>query len=89
MNTQNKYLEDGEGNKSSKRLCGCVVISCVVIMAGILFYFTLINPDHTYEASMNLIEKLSYLGGGLLGAGVLEKAFQIVGNKISEKGNKE
>jgi len=75
LNAQHAYLEDNLGNKSSKRLWGSICFVYALLLSAILFYFTLINPEHTYAASLTIIQGFLIAGGSLLGIGVAEKLF--------------
>lgn len=70
------FLEDSEGNKSSKRLLGSLCIGTGLVMSFMLFTYTLYYPSVNIDNSFHLIELVLGLGGLLLGLGVTEKFFK-------------
>jgi len=74
---QNKFgfLQDNEGNNSSKRLFGALLIILGIIMAQILFYYSIVRPETPYETAKSLIEFIIASGSGLLGIGIAENFF--------------
>lgn len=69
----NDYLQDSKGNKSSKRLCGSILLLMGVLFSIILFYFSLHKNASDPITAMNLINMFLISGGSLLGIGVFEK----------------
>lgn len=70
-----KIHEDADGNKSSKRVYGAVMITSGVIMlwgiwlASLLIRHEIVNIDHAYDAAQLCI----MFGSVLLGLGLGEK----------------
>ena len=72
---KNKFLEDSNGNKSSKRLWGTIFGVITATMGLILFtvsFFCVIKDSAT---AMKVFEISGLITGSLLGVGVLEKVF--------------
>ena len=65
-------LEDTNGNKSSKRVIGTGLIIGASIMAIVLFIFSLVKVVADSSTSIDIIKTLLYVGGALLGIGVVE-----------------
>jgi hypothetical protein len=66
------FLQDNNGDNSSKRLWGSILLGVGIILKVTLFFlaikFTVKNPD----LASNVIEGFFYIGGSLLGLGVFE-----------------
>jgi len=75
------FLDDSDGNHSSKRLWGSILMISGVIMAFVLFVMSLFYDIQslTIEHGIKLIQLFFMTGGSLLGIGVFEN-FKI-GNK--------
>jgi len=68
------YLKDSEGNRSSKRLWGSIILGIALLMAVALFIVYLIQ--YNYYMATQIMETLEYVGAGLLGIGIAEKLFK-------------
>jgi hypothetical protein len=66
------FLQDSEGNMSSKRLAGFMLIFFGIVMALILFYRSLYFPIANSQTALDIICYFLSIGGGLLGIGVFE-----------------
>lgn len=70
---KNKFLEDGNGHKSSKRLAGFLCLAVGAIMKLSLFYYGI---DHitaiSFEQLDNSVNTMIYVGAALIGSGLLE-----------------
>lgn len=80
-----KLFQDAEGNKSSKRVIGAILLLQGCIMKWMLFFksikitdVVMINGALAMEASDTLI----YAGATLLGLGVLEGLGKLINSKI-------
>jgi len=51
----NNYFQDSKGNKSSKRLCGSILLLLGVCFSMVLFYFSLYKNASDPITAMNLI----------------------------------
>lgn len=71
-----EFLQDNEGNKSSKRLSGTSLISVGTILAIILFVFSLIQEPADAESAISIIKILLISGSSLLGVSIFEGAFK-------------
>lgn len=73
-NKQFNFLQDSNGNKSSKRATGFVLVGIGIILALILYIVGLIKDTPNFINEMHLIEYIFiYPGSGLLGITVFEK----------------
>lgn len=66
------FLEDSNGDRSSKRLWGSILLSIGVLFAMVLFSASLFITIADPLTAIKIIEWLFMCGGGLLGIGVLE-----------------
>ena len=67
------FLQDSDGNKSSKRLWGAVLLGTGVLMALVLFYYSTELQASDAETAIGIINSLLLSGSGLLGIGVFER----------------
>lgn len=67
-----KLLEDKDGNASSKRVAGFVISG--VGLTGLVFLgiYSIFNVIKDPSTAMESFRTILYVGGGLLGIGVLE-----------------
>ena len=72
----NNFLNDSNGNKSSKRLWGSILLSVGIVLATILFFKSLEAEVADKQTTMNIINMFLVTGGGLLGVGVLESVIR-------------
>lgn len=67
------FLDDSNGNKSSKRLIGSVLVGCGLVMKFILFGWGI---GHEFANELTeldgIADSLIYAGAGVLGIGVVE-----------------
>ena len=68
----NKYLEDGQGNASSKRLFGAILIGIGGLMGVALFTASLFIVVKDPSTAISTMNTFIFTGSGLLGIGVLE-----------------
>ena len=69
----NKFLEDSNGNKSSKRLAGAFCLSTGSLMKFILFIYGLRHVTAIpFDRLDSCADSLIYVGAALIGSGVLE-----------------
>ncbi len=69
----NKFLEDFNGNKSSKRLGGAFCLLTGSLMKFILFVYGLRHVTVTpFERLDSCADSLIYVGAALIGSGLLE-----------------
>lgn len=73
----NKFLEDSQGNKSSKRLWGSILLAIGIIFSIILFAYSLYRGAADAATALGIINMFLISGGGLLGIGVFEKIKRI------------
>ena len=73
---KNNFLEDAQGNKSSKRLWGSILLVIGVLFAITLFIFSVINAAQDPSTALRIIDIFLIAGGSLLGVGVFEKAIR-------------
>lgn len=66
------FLQGTDGTKSSKRLCGVVILAVGLVMAVYLFFAGLKNPGEVYESSFTVVKDLLIAGTSLLGMGLAE-----------------
>lgn len=67
------FFYDSQGNRSSKRLIGTVLIAAGGAFLVIVGVFSLFNPVADPRTSLDVGRTLIYAGAGLLGVGVVEK----------------
>lgn len=68
------YLQDNNGNKSSKRLAGSCLIGCGLILGLILFGVGLFKEIINFPQEIQLLGFVFIMpGAGLLGTTVFEK----------------
>jgi hypothetical protein len=72
----NNYLQDSQGNKSSKRLWGSILLSIGILFSMILFGFSLVNGAKDASTALGIINIFLIAGGSMLGIGVFEKAIK-------------
>ena len=71
-----EFLQDSQGNKSSKRLSGISLIGVGTILSIVLFTFSLISQPADADSTIGVIKTLLISGSSLLGVSVLEDAFK-------------
>ena len=71
-----KLLEDNNGNASSKRLFGAVLLGSGLLFSAVLFGFSLFTGASDAHTAVSVINMLLISGGGLLGIGVFEKGIK-------------
>lgn len=69
----NKFLECNNGNKSSKRLWGSILLGCGIIFSIILFGYSIYKGAADAVTATSIINMFLISGGGLLGIGVFER----------------
>lgn len=86
MSIENKklgFLDDNNGDRSSKRLFGAIILSVAIILSIAIIVIDLINPlTNLCDASLKVLEYMYISGTGLLGFGVLENLQ--IGRKSNE-----
>jgi hypothetical protein len=80
-NKKHKTLEDSDGNKSSKRAWGSILLTIASVLSFILFYFCIIHGD--YDKALKIIDSYLYAGSGLLGITVVEKLAKSISAKLT------
>ena len=65
-------FKDNNGNLSSKRIIGAVVISLAIILGTVLFFMSIWLEVKDPSTAMNLIITFMTAGGTLLGIGTFE-----------------
>lgn len=68
-----KFLQDSQGNSSSKRLWGSIVLSVGLIFACILFAYSILEGARDPSTASGIINMFLIAGSSLLGIGVFEK----------------
>lgn len=68
-----KFLEDANGNKSSKRLWGSIILTAGIIGSAVLFYYSLHIGAKDAATALGIINMFLIAGSSLLGIGVFEK----------------
>jgi hypothetical protein len=68
----NGYLQDGNGNKSSKRLAGFVLITIGIIMAVVTFCLSIYAHLGDSRTMLSIVDAFFLSGCGLLVGGVIE-----------------
>jgi hypothetical protein len=72
----NNYLQDSQGNKSSKRLWGSILLFIGIVFSMILFGFSLVAGAKDASTALGIINIFLIAGGSMLGIGVFEKAIK-------------
>lgn len=72
MEAPKKMHEDSNGNKSSKRLWGTILLVLGCVMKTILFAAAIKWKISDPATAMGVSSTIMYTGGGLLGIGVAE-----------------
>lgn len=67
-----EFLENNNGEKSSKRLWGSILLFFGMILSGILFYYSLKDEAKDPATALSIINAFLISGSGLLGIGVVE-----------------
>jgi len=67
------FFKDSQGNNSSKRLCGAVLIVLGILLSVFLFFYSMFKLPADARTALDIINVLLISGGGLLGIGVFEK----------------
>lgn len=68
----NTFLEDSQGNKSSKRLTGIISVSLGAVMGIVLFVLSLNSEIKDSATAISVMNGFLIAGSSLLGIGVLE-----------------
>ncbi len=68
-----KFLEDANGNKSSKRLWGSIILTVGIVGSAVLFYYSLHIGAKDAATALGIINMFLIAGSSLLGIGVFEK----------------
>lgn len=71
-----KYLQDSEGNESSKRLWGSVLLGVGIVFSVILFAYSLLKGAEDSPTALGIINMFLLSGSGLLGIGIFEKGIK-------------
>jgi hypothetical protein len=66
------YLCDSQGDKSSKRLFGAILLGIGSVMGMTLFSYGLYNPEGSFKISFEVMNSFLLSGGSLVGLGLLE-----------------
>ena len=69
----NNFLQDIQGNKSSKRLWGSILLGVGILFAIVLFIYSLSKGAADAATALGVINMFLIAGGGLLGIGVFER----------------
>lgn len=72
-----KFLEDAQGKKSSKRICGAAMLATGFIFSSVLFVFSLYREAADSATALGIINTFLYSGSGVLSVGVLEKVTKV------------
>lgn len=64
------FLEDSNGDKSSKRLWGSILLAISIVLTCFLFFISIYKSDTV--TAIKTLEFLFVSGAGLLGIGVFE-----------------
>jgi hypothetical protein len=67
QNIQQGTLQDSTGNLCIKKISGISFLVTGAILGLILFWRGLIDPEHSYEASMSVMTTFLVSGGSLIG----------------------
>ena len=68
----NKFLEDNHGNKSSKRLCGSILLGMGIVGSVVLFCKCFNTEIKDAQTALAIIQAFLTSGSALLGFGVVE-----------------
>jgi len=68
----NTLLKDRDGNTSSKRVTGIILVGLAIVMYIILFVLSMTSEIKTPDVAMEIPKILLFTGSGLLGLGVVE-----------------
>jgi hypothetical protein len=68
----NKFLEDNHGNKSSKRLCGSIILGMGIVGSVVLFCKCFNTEIKDAQTALAIIQAFLTSGSALLGFGVVE-----------------
>ncbi len=69
----NRFFEDGNGHKSSKRLAGAFCLLIGSIMKLSLFYYGINHITAiSFEQLNDAVDTMIYVGAALIGSGLLE-----------------
>jgi hypothetical protein len=68
----NGFLHDSDGDKSSKRLLGVVLLGVGIIMASTLFIFGLMRHVGDPATCLSVLQYTFMAGTSLLGLGIAE-----------------
>jgi hypothetical protein len=68
-----KILEDKEGNKSSKRVAGSVLLLTGIIFSLVLFFISLTEGAGDPTTAISIINAFLFSGSGLLGSTAFER----------------
>ncbi len=72
----NKFLEDSNGNQSSKRLWGSILLVTGIVFAATLFVYSLRTGAKDAATALGIINIFLISGSGLLGIGAFEKVIK-------------
>jgi hypothetical protein len=70
------FLEDSNGNQSSKRLWGSISMVCGILLSSLLFICAIAGIAANIATCIQIIELLFGTGTVLLGIGVTEDMFK-------------
>ena len=73
-NDEKGYLKDLNGNKSSKRLWGSILMFSGVACSILLFLNSLLYGAKDPQSAISVVNILLIAGGSLLGVGLFEKS---------------
>ena len=81
------FLHDHHGNRSSKRLWGSIILGLGLILAVVLFGYSLIDKASDSQTALSIIHIFFLTGGSLLGLGIAERHTDIAkdSNAIMQK----
>ena len=67
-----KFYEDSEGNQSSKRVAGFLMVTFAMGLAFMVFVFSFFQELRNTDVILDVIHLFTFSGAGLLGIGVIE-----------------
>ena len=70
---KHNFLDDVNGNKSSKRLWGSIILGGGIVLAIVLFTVSLFKEAVDPATAIKIINLCVITGAGLLGIGVFER----------------